>query len=246
MNLSVKECIGLLDLTRLEAVMGDEAAIESLCVKALSPQGDVAAVCVHPGYVARAVGLLKESPVFVATVANFPSGDQSLKRIQSDVEMSLAAGVDEIDVVLPYKAWLGGDSRAVFTLLEAMRHWLEGRARVKAILETGAMPLPEQRLGLARAAAEFGVDFLKTSTGKVAIGATPEAVAELAMVANEYRKSVPPPGIKVAGGVRTIAQLYDYINQVENVMGSTFLVPERLRFGASRLLDDLLCADAST
>ncbi|WP_176712573.1 deoxyribose-phosphate aldolase [Acidithiobacillus ferrivorans] len=240
MSLSTAQRIGLLDLTRLEAVAGDEAAIEALCARAQTPLGAVAAVCVHPAYVALAQGLLQGSSVAIATVVNFPGGEQSIRETQKEVENVLADGAEEIDVVVPYKAWLAGDHRAIFTLLEAMQHWVNGRARIKAILETGAIPLATQRIQLAQETAATGVTFLKTSTGKSAVGATLEAVKDLMQVVHEYRESGRALGIKVAGGVRSSAQLKQYLQIIETHMGSTFLAPDKVRIGASALLDNLL------
>lgn len=240
MSLSIAQRIGLLDLTRLEAVTGDEVAIETLCAKALTPLGPVAAVCVHPAYVVLAQGLLQGSSVAIATVVNFPGGDQSIRETQKEVESVLTDGAEEIDVVVPYKAWLAGDHRAIFTLLEAMQRWINGRARIKAILETGAIPLSTQRIQLAQEAAATGVTFLKTSTGKAAVGATLEAVEDLMQVVHEYRESGRAPGIKVAGGVRSSAQLNQYLRIIETRMGSAFLAPDKVRIGASALLDNLL------
>ena len=240
MSLSIAQRIGLLDLTRLEAVAGDEVAIEALCAKALTPLGPVAAVCVHPAYVALAQGLLQGSSVAITTVVNFPGDDQSIRETQKEVESVLADGAEEIDVVVPYKAWLAGDHRAVFTLLGAMQRWINDRARIKAILETGAIPLSAQRIQLAQEAAATGVTFLKTSTGKAVVGATLEAVEDLMQVVHEYRESGRAPGIKVAGGVRGSTQLNQYLQIIEMHMGSAFLAPDKVRIGASALLDNLL------
>lgn len=240
MKISLQERIGLLDLTRLEAEQGDEMAVEELCAKARTKYGDVAAVCIHPAYVARAVHLLKETPIAIATVVNFPSGDQSMQNIRQELDAVLAAGAQEVDIVLPYKAWLAGDFRAVHAFMEVVQLWLVGKVRLKTILETGAIPSASLRRQLARELVKFGVGFLKTSTGKIAIGATPDAVADLLVVAKESSALLHPPGIKIAGGVRTVKQMDQYIAQVESVMGSDFIVPGTLRFGASSLLDDLL------
>ncbi|MBU2838524.1 deoxyribose-phosphate aldolase [Acidithiobacillus thiooxidans] len=245
MKHSIAERIGLLDLTRLEAVQGDEAAVETLCAKARTRYGDVAAVCIHPAYVARAVNLLRETPIAVATVTNFPSGDNGLQEVHAELESVVTAGAQEVDIVVPYKAWLAGDKRAVFRLMEAVQHWLGNQVRIKAILETGAIPISSMRRELSREIAEIGVDFLKTSTGKTAVGATPEAVADLLVVTKEFAHSQVAPGIKVAGGVRTGEQMDAYIAQIEAVMGTTFITPRTLRFGASSLLDDLLSQEAA-
>nr|WP_226832454.1 deoxyribose-phosphate aldolase [Acidithiobacillus sulfurivorans] len=234
-----------MDLTRLEAVQGDEAAVETLCAKARTRHGDVAAVCIHPAYVARAVNLLRETPIAVATVINFPSGNHSLQEVHAELESVVTAGAQEVDVVVPYKAWLAGDTLLLFKMVEAIQHWLDHKIRIKAILETGMIPAASMRQKLARELAARGVDFLKTSTGKTAVGATPEAVADLLVVTKEYAHSQQVPGIKVAGGVRTGEQMDAYIAQIEAVMGTTFITPRTLRFGASSLLDDLLSQEAA-
>lgn len=118
-RLSITQRIDLLDLTRLEDVAGDEEVIEALCARA-DVIGYLAAACVHPAYVALAKGLLQGGSVAIATVVNIPGGEQSIWVTQKKVGNVLADGAEEIDVVVPNKAWLAEKHSAILTLLEAM------------------------------------------------------------------------------------------------------------------------------
>ncbi len=234
--------IDLLDLTRLEAPAGDEDAIAHLCRRARTRHGHVAAVCIYPGYVSLARELLTDGGIAIATVANFPGGDQGLEQVLAEVGRALRDGATEIDVVVPYRRWLQGDRHCVPRLLDAVVDLCAGRALVKAILETGLMPSSSERQALAWACARPGIAFLKTSTGKAAHGATPEAVEDLVRVLAQLRDTGRSMGLKIAGGVRTRDQLRRYYEIIAPTLGSGFFQPATLRIGASGLLDELLAA----
>ena len=236
--------IDLLDLTRLEAATGDEGAVADLCRRAQTPRGNVAAVCVHLGYVGLARDLLADSGIAIATVANFPGGDQGLEQVLAEVGRALRDGATEIDVVVPYRRWLQGDTRSVPALLDPVAGLCAGRAQVKAILETGLIPSSAECQALAWACARPGVAFLKTSTGKAGHGATPEAVGDLVRVLAPLRDAGRPMGLKIAGGVRTRDQLQCYYEIIARTLGSGFFQPATLRIGASSLLDELLAASS--
>lgn len=232
--------IGLVDLTRLERRVGDDREVENLCRRAVTCQGSVAAVCVYPEYVATARALLGATSVAVATVANFPGGDASVPEVLAEVTRALRDGASEIDVVVPYRAWLLGDSGAVPMLLDRVADLCAGRALIKAILETGMLPESTARRALARLCARPGVAFLKTSTGKAAVGATVAGVQDLVDVLSELWGEGRPMGLKIAGGVRTFEQLGVYEATIGPRLGLGFFQPSTLRVGASVLLDDLL------
>lgn len=166
--------------------------------------------------------------IALATVLNFPSGAQSVEAIAAEAQQAAAA--EEWDVVFPHEAFRSGDEGPARELLPLIREWAGSRT-VKIILETGA---PWESRRLQRAAEwclESGADFLKTSTGKVAVGATHEAVATLLEVLRGSGK-----GLKISGGIRTLETAHAYFDQVEQAMGADYLVPSTCRLGTSNLL----------
>ncbi len=150
---------------------------------------------------------------------------------------AVAAGADEVDVVAPIGALLEGDVGLVGELVEACRAAAGPGITLKVILETGALREPDLITAAARAAVMAGVDFLKTSTGKIEAGATLEAAAALLAVCREAGGRV---GFKAAGGIRTAADAAAYLHLADAIMGAGWASPRTFRFGASALLDDLL------
>ena len=227
------KAIGLLDLT----LLGDddtEADVERLCARAVA--AGTAAVCIWPRFTATARRLLDGSPVRLAVVANFPHGSDDLAGAAEEVAAAVAAGADEVDVVAPIDAILGGDVGVVGELVELCRNAAGPGTTLKLILETGRLGSAELITAAARAAIMAGVDFLKTSTGKIAQGASLEAAAVLLAAAAEADGEV---GVKVAGGVRTAADAAAYLWLAERVLDTMDVGPGSFRFGASSLLDDL-------
>jgi deoxyribose-phosphate aldolase len=229
-----------LDLTDLGESATEDGA-EALCRRALAPVPGrpdlhVAAVCLWPRFVAQARVALGNGPVRVATVANFPSGARPPAEVAAEIRRAVADGADEIDVVLEHAALARGDAETARAGLAAARD-AAGDRRLKVILETGALATPELIGRAAALAIEHGADMLKTSTGKVAVGATPEAVALLLRAA----KGAPRPvGVKVSGGVRTPADAAGYLALADDIMGPGWASPATFRIGASSLLDALL------
>jgi len=234
-----RRALPLLDLTSLNETDSDTDILR-LCGRAGTSAGHVAAVCVWPHHVSVArQGLARadlQSRVKVATVINFPAGDSEADQVMLEASSTLTSGADEIDLVFPYRALLAGDERAGYRLVSRCRQALSGYT-LKVILETGELKDP----GLIRTAAEIaisaGADFLKTSTGKVEVNATPEAAA---IMMEAIRDSTRPVGFKAAGGIRTTAEAGVYLDLAADILGESWLRPERFRFGASSLLDDLL------
>ncbi len=229
-----RRMIAHVDLTSLS---GDEtpAMIAALAEEAV--RHDVAALCILPAALPVARPVLADGTVRLATVANFPDGDDDLARAADEVAMAVAAGADEVDVVAPLKAAQDGDVGLVGELVELCRAAAGPGTTLKVILETGRLERPELITAVARSAVMAGADFLKTSTGKTAVGATPEAAALLLAVAEEAGGRV---GVKVSGGVRTARDALRYWHLAETILGADWLRPAHFRFGASRLLDDLV------
>ena len=239
------------DLTTLE---GDDTPgrIRALCSQALRPDptdptvGPVAAVCVYPALASLAAELLAGTPVAVASVAGaFPSGLSPLEVKVSEVQAAVAAGAQEIDTVLNRSAFLSGRSDTAASELRALRE-AAGKAHFKVILEVCELGSSEAIAEATQLAIDAGADMVKTSTGKGTSGASPEAVLAMAeTVAAHCASGGRPVGIKVAGGVRTAADAIGYLDIVRSVLGAEWLTPNRLRFGASSLLTNVVTALAT-
>lgn len=224
----------LVDLTSLR---GDETEVEidRLCARAV--EHGVAAVCIHARFLHQAKPRLAGSAVRLAAVANFPHGGDDILEVADEAAAAFADGADEIDVVAPIGAILDGDISIVGELVEACRTAVGAGTTLKLILETGVLSEPELIGAAARAGVMAGADFLKTSTGKAAVGATLEAAAVLLTVCAEADGRV---GFKAAGGIRTTADAAGYLGLADLMLGADWATPATFRLGASSLLDDLL------
>ena len=234
--------LSCLDLTSLRADDTD-VGIEALAAQAKTPHGAPAALCVYPRFVPVAKRALAQhglTGVRVATVVNFPHGTAEADAVADEVRRAIAFGADEIDAVLPWRALLAGDTRRATHVLQRCRQDCDaGGAPVllKVILETGELREPRWIRSAAELAIGAGADFLKTSTGKVPVNATPEAVACMLEV---IRASNVRVGLKVSGGVATIEDVERYVALAVGACGTAWLSPRHLRFGASSLLPVLL------
>jgi len=234
--LSSLRALPLLDLTNLNDTC-DDAAIHALCARAVTPHGNVAAVCIWPQFVPVARKLLKGTDIKVATVANFPRGGNDPEAAAREAAAAFADGAHEVDVVIPYHALLAGDAMSVTRLVEAAREKVPRGRRLKTILETGEIKDGALIAKAARLALEAGAHFIKTSTGKTPVSATPEAARIMLEAIKAGRKKA---GLKAAGGIRTAADAAIYLSLADQIMGQDWVSPATFRFGASGLLDDLL------
>jgi len=238
----VRRILGLIDLTNLSDGCSD-ADVVSLCARARGPHGAVAAVCVWPRFVARAVSELAGSGVRVATVVNFPGGDDGVDAILESVDRCVADGADEIDLVIPYREFRdsrdGEGDRAVVHLVAKVKEALPATVALKAILETGEFGDRGAIERAARLAVAAGADFIKTSTGKTAVSATPEAVETMLTVLRESPRIDRRVGIKPSGGIRSVDDAARYLALADRIMGPEWATAETFRFGASGLLDDV-------
>ena len=256
--------LSMVDLTTLEGADSPEK-VRALCRKAAEPySGDVsdfkggpippvAAVCVYPSLVEIAVEPLRDSPVKVASVASaFPSGQYPIDVRLRDVEQAVAAGADEIDMVINRGALLAGrDDEVAEEIRQIKQHC--GEAHLKIILETGELQtydLVRKASDLAIEAATSGADaepiedgeiFIKTSTGKVQPAATmPVTLVMLEAIRDHYRATGQRIGMKPAGGIRDAKTALRYLVLVKETLGDQWLTPDLFRFGASGLANDLL------
>ena len=238
--------IRMMDLTTLEGA-DTPGKVRGLCAKARRPDPrdaavpPVAAVCVYPDLVALARGELDGSGVAVASVATaFPSGRASLAVKLADVADAVAAGADEVDMVIDRGAFLAGRYGQVSDEIRAVREAC-GPAHLKVILETGELATLDNVARASWLAMLSGADFIKTSTGKVSPAATPPvALVMLGAVADFAAATGRRVGVKVAGGVRTAKDAIRYLVLVRETAGPDWLTPAYFRIGASSLLNDLL------
>jgi len=236
-TLTSDACIALacLDLTSLNDGDSDDSII-ALAAKARRAPALPAALCVWPRFVALAKAQAPAG-MAVAAVANFPDGALDLARALADTQAIVAAGADEVDLVLPWRALAAGDAAGAAALVRAVRAACPGRV-LKLIIESGELATPALISAASQIGLDAGVDFLKTSTGKTATGATP-AAARLMLQAISQHPRGGAVGFKVSGGVRSVADAALYIALVREMLGDAALQPARLRFGASGLLDDI-------
>ncbi|MFN7098107.1 MAG: deoxyribose-phosphate aldolase [Gammaproteobacteria bacterium] len=227
--------ISLIDLTSLNDA-DDAHVIETLCKKAMTPFGKVAAVCLFSPFVKLAKALVAGEHIPVATVANFPSGKTDLKATLTEIELALADGADEIDVVMPYQDYLAGNKKSTQLLVRSCKQLCNDKT-LKVILETGALSEDTIIYDASCRILEAGADFIKTSTGKIAVGATIEAATQML---HAIRQVNPDAGFKASGGIRTPEQAQVYIDLAREIMGETWCNASHLRIGASSLLDVLI------
>lgn len=231
-----KRTLSLLDLTSLND-NDTEADIEILCSKAVSKHGEVAAVCVWPRFVKKAAELLKETNVKIAAVANFPEGDTDIDAAVKTTQEIIDAGGNEVDVVFPYAEFLKGDKEVAAELVAACKQACSSKAKLKVILETGVLIDEERIKEASKIALDNGANFIKTSTGKVDISATPEAARIMISTIKDTHSSA---GFKAAGGIKDIETAREYLSIADEIMGEGWATPETFRFGASGVLNNLL------
>lgn len=233
-----RRALRLLDLTDLNDGCREDQ-VETLIQKALSPHGPVAAICIWPQFVTIAKARLKGKGVRVATVINFPKGGEDVERALEDTAEAIDDGADEIDLVMPWHALLAGDELTVRSMIGEVRDEIDDAGRLKVILETGMLPDQAMVRKAADIAIDCGADFIKTSTGKTPVSATPEAVKTMLSAIKAADRTV---GLKPSGGIRTLADAGLYLGLVDAAMGPVWASPTTFRFGASALYDAL--ADA--
>jgi deoxyribose-phosphate aldolase len=248
---SVVKLLGFLDLTTLEGNDTGEKVAEVCRVARFSAINndfpDAAAVCVYPSLVKYARKGLEGTGIKVASVAGgFPSGQTSLHVKLEEIKYAISEGADEIDTVISRGMLIEGKDQEVFDELSAMRETC-GQAHLKVILETGELP----SVALVRKASELailaGADFIKTSTGKISVGATPEGFLVMLDTIREYaEKTGKAIGIKPAGGIRTVEQALIYSALLQDVLGEQWYDCRFFRIGASSLAAEILKAIKGT
>ena len=236
----------MIDLTTLEG-KDSQGKVKQLCYKAahlhdqFSNLPNVAAICVYPPMVPVAKKALNGTGINVASVATaFPSGMTSLDTKLEEVKTVVAAGADEVDMVISRGKFLQGEYDWVSDEIAKVKEAC-GEAHLKVILESGELvTLDNVRLAsdLAMAA---GADFIKTSTGKVSPAATPSVVLiMLEAIRDFYKQTGKKIGMKPAGGVSKAKLAVQYLVMVRETLGQDWLSPDLFRFGASSLANDVI------
>lgn len=202
--------------------------------------GKVAAVCVYPRFVTVARNTLKGSDIKVASVAGaFPHGQLPIHLKVEEVKYAVGEGADEIDMVLSRGALLAGEDSRVRDEVAVMKEACQGKT-LKVILETGELPSPTLIEKASQLAIDGGADFIKTSTGKIGVGATLEAAETmLSVIAQNVKKSVKKVGFKAAGGISTPEEAMAYAELTKKILGDDYVNNQTFRIGASRLTDRL-------
>ena len=242
-----KRCFGCIDLTSLGAT-DSRRSIGEFTRKAIElprhfPQaGSVASICVYPVFV-ETVGLAAgDSKMAITSVSGvFPSSQTYLEVKMLETAMAIENGADEIDIVISIGEMLDGEYDLAGNEIETLRAEIGDDAILKVILESGTLSDPELIHKAATIAMEAGADFIKTSTGKNGIAATPEAAVAMCLAIRQFaEKTGRKVGFKAAGGISTAESAALYYSIVEEILGEEWLTPERFRIGASSLANNLL------
>ena len=241
-----KFCLSAIDLTTLSCCDSEES-VEAMARRAAEFEIDfphlqnVASICVYPPFV-ETVGLnIDGTPLRITSVAGgFPSSQTFLEVKMLEVAMAIENGADEVDVVINVGKILTGAYDEAANEIEVLRGESDG-ATLKVILETGALKTPELIYNASLLAMAAGADFIKTSTGKIDISATPEAAVVMCKAIKEYHeKTGRKVGFKAAGGVRTAEDAALYYTIVKEILGEEWLTTELFRIGASSAANNIL------
>lgn len=246
-----KQCLHSIDLTTLNGEDTTEK-VEKMA-QAVNEFEDhfpeipnVAAMCVYPALVQTAADTLTESIGIAAVAAGFPASQTFIEIKVAEAAMAVAAGATEIDIVISIGKFLEGNYQEVFDEISEVKAAIQD-AHLKVILETGALKTAENIYKASILAMAAGADFIKTSTGKVPVNATPEATYIMCQAIKAWKEKT---GVKVcykpAGGVSTTAEAVQHYTLVKEILGEDWLNNESFRFGASRLANNLLTSITGT
>ena len=231
----------LMDLTTLNDDDTD-AKVISLCHDAKTAVGNTAAICIYPRFIPIAKKTLREQgtpEVRIATVTNFPHGNDDIDIAVAETKAAVAYGADEVDVVFPYRALIAGDEKVGFELVKQCKAACSEGVLLKVIIETGELKEEALIKKASQICIEAGADFIKTSTGKVPVNATPEYARMMLEVIRDMGVAE-TVGFKPAGGVRTAEDAAAYLAMADYILGDNWVDARHYRFGASSLLTSLL------
>ena len=250
-----KDCFSMMDLTTLKT--DDTPASVTKLVNKVNSFGEAypewplpASICVYPNF-AAVVDQARKCDVNITVVsACFPSSQSFLEVKLREVEIAVEQGADEVDIVLALSAFLAGDYEAAAEEIRQVRKTIDtvaekqGRhVHLKVILETGLLRTPEAIANASFLAMEAGADFIKTSTGKVDVNATPvSAYVMCECIAKYYEATGKKIGFKPAGGISSAADALCYYSIVSTILGKEWLNKDLFRFGVSRVANNILSA----
>lgn len=240
-----KQCLHQIDLTTLN---GDDTTEK--VVKMTSKVNDfpkqypslpnVAALCVYPALVSAVHETLTEPVGIAAVAAGFPASQTFIEVKVAESALTVKEGATEIDIVISIGKFLEGNYQEVFDEIAEIKAAIQP-AHLKVILETGALKTAENIYKASILAMAAGADFIKTSTGKIAVNATPEATFVMCQAIKDwYEKTGIKVGFKAAGGISTTQEAVQHYTLVKHILGSEWLNNQSFRFGASRLANNLL------
>ena len=250
-----KDCFSMMDLTTLKTD-DTPASVAKLVGKVNAfnetyPEWPLpASVCVYPNF-ARTVAQERKCDFNITVVsACFPSSQSFLEVKLKECEMAVGQGADEVDIVLALNKFLAEDYEGAAEEIRQVRSCIDAVARkqgrqvhLKVILETGLLRTPERIAQASFLAMEAGADFIKTSTGKVDVNATPAAAYVMwECIARYHQVTGKKIGFKPAGGISSAADALCYYSIVSTLLGKEWLNKELFRFGVSRVANSLLAA----
>ena len=232
-----QQTLGLIDLTTLNDNDTNETVIE-LCKKAKTDFGSVPAICIFRQFIPAAKQYFAENKlnVKIATVTNFPHGGADLELALRETQEAIDLGADEVDIVFPYQALIAGNDQIGAEMVKRAKQ-ICGTKTLKVIIESGVLSNPKLIEQASDICIANGADFIKTSTGKVAVNATLEATE---IMLNSIKKNNKPCGFKAAGGIRSVAEAKEYLELTARIMGKDWINANNFRFGASSILTDVL------
>ena len=251
----LKDCMSIMDLTTLRSE-DTVASVTKLVGKVNSFAEDFpeyplpASVCVFSNFASVVRDALADKSVHVTAVSGcFPTSQSFLEVKVKECELAVENGADEIDIVLALNSFIAGDFEQARSEIRAMRGAIDdvaarlGKVVLKVILETGLLVTPENIANASFLAMEEGADFIKTSTGKVSVNATPMAAFVMCeCIKAFYGKTGRKVGFKAAGGISTAKDAVGYHSIVKTILGEEWTGKDLFRFGVSRLANSLMSA----
>ena len=232
-----QQILSLIDLTSLND--NDQLInIEKLCKQTTNSFGHVPAICIYSRFITYAKEQLKQiNPnVKIATVTNFPHGSSDIELAIYETKLAIQRGADEVDIVFPYHDLIHGNTKIGFDMVKEAKLAC-GDKTLKVIIESGELKSEALIRNASTISIEAGCDFIKTSTGKVAVNATLEAAK---IMLDTIKSTGSKCGFKAAGGIKTVTEAEKYLQLANSIMGNTWVNSNTFRFGASSLLQDVI------
>ncbi len=242
LNVRSRLALQLMDLTSLNDDDTPEKIIE-LCHQAHTEAGNTAAVCIYPRFIPvarKTLNSLGLNDVTIATVTNFPAGGDDIEVAVTETKAAVAYGADEVDVVFPYRALMAGNEEVGAELVRRCKEACGSDVLLKVIIETGELKDPSLIRKASEISIDAGADFIKTSTGKVPVNATPESARIMLEAIRDSGNT--QVGFKPAGGIKTAEDAALHLDLADEIMGAGWVDRRHYRFGASSLLGNLLIA----